>query len=395
MGLNPNGPEIFSKTSERIIHLHPMKANEPMKITKYMRTVAALLLIAVSEHPMLALQPGDAVRVEALTKAEFVKGEVPKEWKTDQVYVLECWATWCGPCVAAIPHVDALYDKYHGKGLNVIGVNVFEDGKDKVAKFVQKKGDGMSYPVAYTGRGGAFEEAWLKPAGVNGIPHAFVVKNGRLLFSIHPASLTDKMVEVLLAGGEAESALVKKLHRAKGSQEDIKGLVATYSSQLGTGDYVAAKGTLSKIRDLDETYPALPGLEVGLAVRQEKWEEVVMKLDQDRSSTTAMMLGMQLETGTNALPSAVMEVLVRNLDGIEETEAIGLGVKASLLSRLGKKEEAHAAAEKAAKAFIGLSEGTVPKDAFDGYVRSFKTDKPMGLMEAFTILRQAMSKGAK
>ena len=357
--------------------------------------MAALLLLAVGAPPMLALQPGDAVTLEALTKAEFVKGEAAKEWKTNQVYVLECWATWCAPCVAAIPHVDSLYDKYHGKGLNVVGVNVFEDGKEKVAKFVQKKGDGMSYPVAYTGRGGAFEEVWLKPAGVNGIPHAFVVKNGRLLFSIHPASLTEKMVEELLAGGEAEAALVKRLNRAKGSQEEIKGLVGTYSSQLEAGDYGAAKGTLARIRDLDETYPALPGLEVGLLARQEKWQEVVMKLDQDRSSTLAMMLGMQLETGTNAFPTAVMEVLVRNLDGIEETEAIGLGVKASLLARLGKKDEAHAAAEKAAKAFIGLSEGAVAKDAFAGYVQSFKTDKPMGLMEAFAVLRSAMSKGGK
>ncbi len=357
--------------------------------------MAALLLLAVGAPPMLALQPGDAVTLEALTKADFVKGEAPREWKTNEVYVLECWATWCAPCVAAIPHVDSLYDKYHGKGLNVVGVNVFEDGKDKVAKFVQKKGDGMSYPVAYTGRGGAFEEVWLKPAGVNGIPHAFVVKNGRLLFSIHPASLTEKMVEELLAGGEAEAALVKRLNRAKGSQEEIKGLVGTYSSQLEAGDYGAAKGTLARIRDLDETYPALPGLEVGLLARQEKWQEVVMKLDQDRSSTLAMMLGMQLETGTNAFPTAVMEVLVRNLDGIEETEAIGLGVKASLLARLGKKDEAHAAAEKAAKAFIGLSEGAVAKDAFAGYVQSFKTDKPMGLMEAFAVLRSAMSKGGK
>lgn len=264
-----------------------MRTNEPRKTTGYLGTLAALLLLAVGAPPMLALQPGDAVTLEALTKAEIVKGEAAKEWKANQVYVQECWATWCAPCVAAIPHVDSLYDKCHGKGLNVVGVNVFEDGNEKVAKFVQKKGDGMSYPVAYT------------------------------------------------------------------------------------------------------------GLEVGLLARQEKWQEVAMKLDQDRSSMLAMMLGMQLETGTNAFPTAVMEVLVRNLDGIEETEAIGLGVKASLLARLGKKDEAHAAAEKAAKAFIGLSEGAVAKDAFAGYVQSFKTDKPMGLMEAFAVLRSAVSKGGK
>lgn len=199
----------------------------------------------------------------------------------------------------------------------------------------------------------------------------------------------------ILAGGEAEAALVKRLNRAKGSQEEIKGLVGTYSSQLGAGDYSAAKGTLAKIRDLDETYPGLSGLEVGLAARQEKWDEVLMKLEQDRSSMLATMIGMQMEMGTNSYPTAVMEVLVKNLHGIEEAEAIGLGVKASLQARLGKKDEAHATAERAAKAFVGLSQGAMAKDAFDGYVNSFKTDKPMRLMEAFAILQQAMSKGAK
>jgi hypothetical protein len=193
--------------------------------------------------------------------------------------------------------VDSFYDKLHGKGLNVIEVNASEDGKNKVAKFVQKKGDGMSYPVAYKGRGPGFQETWLKPAGVNGTPHTFVVKNGRLLFMIHPASLTENMIQTLLAGGEAESALLKKLHRAKGCQKEIKALVGTYSSQLGVGDHIAAKETLSRIRDQDETYPALPGLEVGLAATQEKSAEVMIKLDQDWSSNLAMMLGTQLENG--------------------------------------------------------------------------------------------------
>lgn len=372
-----------------------MKSNKRAKLTSLRRAMAAALFIGVSQLPLMALQPGDAVTVEALAKADFVKGELPGEWKTNQVYVLECWATWCTPCVAAIPHVDGLYDKYHAKGLNVIGVNVFEDGRDKVAKFVARKGDGMSYPVAYTGRGGAFEEKWLKPAGVNGIPHAFVIKNGRLLFMIHPASLTEKMVETLLAGGEAEIALVKKLNRAKGSQEEIKALVGTYSAQTTARDYEAAKATLARIRDLDEAYPGLPGLELGFAAMQEKWEEVTTRLGQDRNAMPAMMLGLQLDAATNAVPPAVLEAMVKNLDGIEDADAIGFGVKAGLLSRLGKREEAVAAAEKAAKAFMGMGVGALPKDAFDPYVNSYKTDKPMRLMEAFAIIQQAMPKGGK
>lgn len=50
-------------------------------------------------------------------------------------------------------------------GLVVSGINVWEDGRDKVAEFVKNKGDGMSYNVAYTGKGGAFETEWLNLAG--------------------------------------------------------------------------------------------------------------------------------------------------------------------------------------------------------------------------------------
>lgn len=372
-----------------------MKSNKPSKTMSLKVAMASAVAIGASTLPMFALQPGDAVSLNALTKSEFIKGEAPKEWKTNQVYILECWATWCGPCVAAIPHVDSLYDKYHGKGLNIIGVNVLEDDRDIVAAFVAKKGDGMSYPVAYTGSGGDFEKEWLKPAGVNGIPHAFLVKNGRLLTSIHPASLNEKMIEALLAGGDAETTLVKKLLRARDSQDEIKTLVGTFSSQASARDYAAAKATLAKIRDLDENYVGLPGLEMGFAALQEKWNEVESMLTQDKSSMTAMMLGVQLESATNKPPTAVLKAMLKNLNGLDDSDPIGFGVKASLLSQLGMKEEAFAAAQKAAKALLALTKGTLPKGSLDPYVNSHKTDKPMRLMDAFGIIRDAVPKNGR
>ena len=163
------------------------------------------LFLAASTVSSFAQKPGDTVTPDALGKLDWIQGEAPAAWEPGKVYILECWATWCGPCIAAIPHVDGLYDKYAGKGLRVIGVNVWEDGKEKVAGFVKQKGEGMSYPVAYTGKGGAFETEWLKPAGVKGIPHAFVVKDGKVVLASHPMQLSAELIEGLLAGGEAEA----------------------------------------------------------------------------------------------------------------------------------------------------------------------------------------------
>jgi thiol-disulfide isomerase/thioredoxin len=55
------------------------------------------------------------------------------------VVVLDFWATWCGPCVAAIPHVQKLSEKFAGKPVTVLGINQDRGDKEKVSKFVTDK----------------------------------------------------------------------------------------------------------------------------------------------------------------------------------------------------------------------------------------------------------------
>jgi thiol-disulfide isomerase/thioredoxin len=62
-----------------------------------------------------------------------------------KVVLIDFWATWCGPCRMSIPAVQRLYEKYRGRGFDVMGVAIEHDDGSNVPAFV--KAMGMTYPV--------------------------------------------------------------------------------------------------------------------------------------------------------------------------------------------------------------------------------------------------------
>lgn len=140
---------------------------------------------------------GDAA--PALSVEKWVKGAEITGFEKGRIYVVEFWATWCGPCIASMPHLSELQKQYAGKGLTIIGVTSADERNtlEKVQAMVADKGETMGYTVAWdTER--KTSEAYMKAAGKNGIPCAFVVdQKSNIAYIGHPARLDIVLEKVI------------------------------------------------------------------------------------------------------------------------------------------------------------------------------------------------------
>ncbi len=101
-----------------------------------------------------------------------------------KVVVIDVWATWCGTCLYSIPKIVALRNKYRGQPVEIIGVDVDDDGWAKVKPFLQKHSE-INYTLAVPFPASRFQFKTivdLDPLGsVAAIPTVFVIdRHGKL-----------------------------------------------------------------------------------------------------------------------------------------------------------------------------------------------------------------------
>lgn len=107
--------------------------------------VAAAVVLSFSPFGLAAAGPALPTPAPAW-KLKDVEGKtVTSDQFKGKVVVLDFWATWCPPCREEMPALDAFYGKFHGRGVELLGVSV-DRSRDRAA--VIKVALTVHYPVA-------------------------------------------------------------------------------------------------------------------------------------------------------------------------------------------------------------------------------------------------------
>ena len=236
---------------------------------------ALLLLLLSATLSAAGLKVGDPA--PATRPATMLQGEAVKDFKKGEVYVFECWASWCGPCIAAIPHLNDLHKQMGKKGVVITGVNVWESERDaasaqRAKDFLKAQGSKMSYRVALGGK--AFIKDWLEAAEVNGIPHAFVVADGKIAWTGHPAQLTAEMLGDILTGTPLAAAapIAEKIPQRRLSKPAVPAGTAPNDPEMAAAQAkLDALSEAMRARDWDAAEKALPAA-AGVLPKQEGQE---------------------------------------------------------------------------------------------------------------------------
>lgn len=337
----------------------------------------------------VTLKIGD--RAPALQVGKWVQGEPIKEFSKDKVYLVEFWATWCGPCRTSIPHLNELHQKYKDKGLIVIGQNVWEQDESQVPTFVKSMGNKMTYRVALDDKEGnergKMAETWMKAAGRNGIPAAFLVnQQGRIAWIGHPMELEGPLLEKVLAGKYDLTQAVADYEQEMKNRAQTEKLWRQFGDSMQSKQWDAAEtalqGMMKLVPEKHKSSLELYRLQLLLGKQDEEAARQLARRLSDANKENAAFqnqVAWMLATAKDLKPDSLNvaeTIALRANEATQNENPSFLDTLARIQFMKGKKDEAIATQEKVVK----LSEGK-QKEFFAKILDSYKEGKLPALPE--------------
>ena len=243
-----------------------------------MQGVAEPTLVVGSVAPDLNveswLSKGNGDRFPEVTKFEAGK-----------VYIVEFWATWCPPCVASMPHLSELQEKYEAKGVQVISIT--DEPLEEVSAFLQRQVRSdpsktyaeltKNYCLA-TDPDGSSHFSYTEASGVPGIPAAFLIgKSGKIEWIGHPVEI-DEPLELVVADKFDAVAYQKSQAERKRLAAEVGGVLQLVQGGNAEEALVRLEGIIAGAPEDEKT--SLTVLQVEILGASGKPKLAVQKLDE-------------------------------------------------------------------------------------------------------------------
>ncbi|MEP3478635.1 MAG: redoxin domain-containing protein [Fuerstiella sp.] len=211
---------------------------------------------------ILPLGPGDAA--PELKLAKFLHGEPVTDFREDHIYIIEFWATWCGPCLQTLPYVAGLQDRYSD---DVTTVGITAESEETVTRFLNKEidgggtwGDVLNFGIAIDDRR-ATQKRWRETSKDEGLPFVMIVgRTGLIEWSGHPATMGIPL-KAIVEGSWDRQVAREVLRQEVAGQRSIDQHQQAIITAVNAGNYREAVGMTDRMLERMPDNPKILSLQ--------------------------------------------------------------------------------------------------------------------------------------